>query len=129
MLVNIVRLKENHELVGIFAVNTIDDLFWLVDECTSPYDCEYTPLSNPGGIIWPTQGARKVEVIGEDDEGDDAPDTSNADAQFAFTDSWDEPVHYPTRKKAWKEIPDKRWFEVFEKQFKGDAVLARSAPK
>lgn len=52
----LVRLKADHErageIVGIFTVDSPDDLFWMVDECCSPIECEYRPLG-PGGIFWP----------------------------------------------------------------------------
>ena len=57
MSLYIVRLDDNvtdhkDELVGIFSASDIESLFWLVDECVSPTECEYAKLPD-GGIFWP----------------------------------------------------------------------------
>ena len=44
MNVYLVRLIEDQEIVGVFAAKNISNLFDLVDECVSPYDCEYAKL-------------------------------------------------------------------------------------
>ena len=54
----LVRMIENHEAVGIFAVDDIDDLVFWVDECTDPALCEYAEIGS-GSIIW-EGAARKV---------------------------------------------------------------------
>ena len=52
MTTYIVRAIENHDLVGIFsAPNENEHLFDLVDELTSPYNCEYAKFSL-GGIFF-----------------------------------------------------------------------------
>jgi hypothetical protein len=50
----------------------MEQLFWFVDDCCTPLDCEYR-LIGPGGIYWP--GLTGIEVprpdISPDDMGDD----------------------------------------------------------
>lgn len=57
-----VRLADSHEVVGIFVARSIDRLWWAVDECTSPQDCEYRKLGEGGVFVpgrtsaqWPTR--------------------------------------------------------------------------
>lgn len=47
----LVRLRENREAVGIFAVEDLDELMFWVDECTDPANCEYARIGS-GSIIW-----------------------------------------------------------------------------
>lgn len=47
----LVRLRENHEAVGFFAVEDLEDLAYWVDECTDVADCEYAEIGS-GSIIW-----------------------------------------------------------------------------
>jgi len=47
----IVRLKEDKQIVGVFAYPDEKELFWLVDEVTDPYGCEYVDFGY-GGIVW-----------------------------------------------------------------------------
>jgi len=58
----LVRLRRNKELVGIFSYPTKPELFDLIDQCTSPYDCEYIVL-HYGGIYWPDPGVGKIEAV------------------------------------------------------------------
>ena len=53
----IVRLKANHEFVGIFWAENEKQLFWLIDECTDPSACEYAELDIAGGLYSPKSGA------------------------------------------------------------------------
>lgn len=54
----LVRLRENGEAVGIFAVEDLDELMFWVDECTDPADCEYARIGS-GSVIW-EGAARRV---------------------------------------------------------------------
>lgn len=40
-----------HEIVGIFSARHENELFWLIDECTSPQDVEVAELAS-GGLYW-----------------------------------------------------------------------------
>ncbi len=60
----LVRLKdgdEEHarELVGIFVAETMEDLYWTVDEAASPCECECLELG-PGGIHWERYTEQRV---------------------------------------------------------------------
>lgn len=48
----IVRLKKDRQIVGFYACDDSYGLFNLVDEITSPYDCEYMWVKY-GGFHWP----------------------------------------------------------------------------
>lgn len=69
----LVRLTDTKDLVGIFWADRLSDLFWLVDECTDPYGCEYTRVK-PGGIYWGTYAVAVPIPVDDDGEplaGDD----------------------------------------------------------
>ena len=53
MTTALVRIKDDKQLVGIFTYQTeyVGELFNLVDQCTSPYGCEYIEI-NYGGVYW-----------------------------------------------------------------------------
>lgn len=54
----LVRMIENHEAVGFFAVEDLDDLLFWVDEVTDPAGCEYAEIGS-GSVIW-NDAARRV---------------------------------------------------------------------
>lgn len=47
----IVREIGTDQLVGFVEADSIHELFWLVDEATDPFGCEYKRITN-GGILW-----------------------------------------------------------------------------
>jgi len=47
----LVRTIDEHDIVGIFVADEMNDLLVAVDECTDPDDCEYIELP-VGGIMW-----------------------------------------------------------------------------
>jgi hypothetical protein len=47
----LVRTIDDHDIVGFFVADEMDDLLIAVDECTEPEDCEYVELP-AGGILW-----------------------------------------------------------------------------
>jgi hypothetical protein len=51
MATALVRIIGDRQIVGIFAYRDLEELFWLIDQATDPYQCEYFNLKN-GGIIW-----------------------------------------------------------------------------
>ena len=59
MNVYLVRLIEEQEIVGVFAAKNINNLYDLVDECVSPYECEYAKLPE-GGLCWLAPRSPKV---------------------------------------------------------------------
>lgn len=54
----LVRLRENHEAVGFFAVEDLEELAFWVDEVSDPSVCEYAEIGS-GSVIWEGK-ARKV---------------------------------------------------------------------
>lgn len=47
----LVRHASDHELVGIFVADDLNNLRFHIDECTDPDLCEYTVLPT-GGLLW-----------------------------------------------------------------------------
>lgn len=45
----LVRTIDEHDIVGFFVADEMEDLLIAVDECTDPADCEYVELP-VGGI-------------------------------------------------------------------------------
>ena len=98
----LVRLKPEHEpnpreIVGVFVIRRLADLFWAVDECTDPCSCEYTPLGS-GGILWLTSGADTVPPADKGDEGD----TDLAKGGPTPSEEWMEAFWGDTK---WKPVP------------------------
>lgn len=46
----LVRTFDTHDLVGIYSVETIRQLIFIIDECTDPEACEYTRQPFSGGV-------------------------------------------------------------------------------
>ena len=70
-----VRLSEGHQAVGIFWAESLYELFWAIDECWDPQECEIKKLK-AGGIMWKGKTDIQFEVetdIQFSDEGDDVP--------------------------------------------------------
>ena len=51
MATALVRHYDDRQIVGIFAYRDLEELFWLIDQASDPYKCEYFNLKN-GGVIW-----------------------------------------------------------------------------
>ena len=51
MTTALVRLIEGKNIVGMFVYRDPEDLFWLIDQATNPYECEFINLKY-GGLIW-----------------------------------------------------------------------------
>jgi hypothetical protein len=51
MATALVRMIEDKQIVGMFVYRDPQDLFWLVDQATNPYACEFVNLKY-GGLIW-----------------------------------------------------------------------------
>jgi hypothetical protein len=50
MLAYLVRTIDEHDIVGFFFADEMDDFLIAADECTGPADCEYAELP-AGGIL------------------------------------------------------------------------------
>lgn len=72
MATAIVRIKESKEIVGFYACEDSNALFNLVDQITSPYECEYMEVRN-GGFHWPEPDSAIIlsdEFLASDGEMD-----------------------------------------------------------
>lgn len=47
----LIRSKNTKYLIGIFTELNLKDLYWSVDECLDPNECEYAVVHH-GGIFW-----------------------------------------------------------------------------
>ncbi|MBJ7410140.1 MAG: hypothetical protein JHD15_07200 [Phenylobacterium sp.] len=78
----LVRLRENHEAVGFFAVEDLEELAFWVDEVCDPSVCEFAEIGS-GSIIWEGKARRvpdpdhdwdretrpMLDIVGEHDLG------------------------------------------------------------
>lgn len=91
----LVRIKEGKDIVGIFVCEGPKMLFDLVDECTSPVECEYTTLPS-GGIYWPGPAVEVPFLRLSSDE------LEHPGGEFDFTESWSRKLFDEAK---WKDIP------------------------
>jgi hypothetical protein len=95
----LVRLRDDHQLVGVFTCE-LGYLAWFVDECSDPPDCEYTPLPQ-GGIYW-SDRAQTVPIQTDTDTGEYTGQTS----EHEFTEEWNAVMcGYQMNLVVWKPIP------------------------
>jgi hypothetical protein len=87
----LVRLIQNHDIVGFFAAEEFEDLAMAVDECTDPGACEYVELP-PGGIMW-TSPAIPVPVDASDREDDEAGIEKLPWARAELSEMWRDVVY------------------------------------
>jgi hypothetical protein len=82
----LVRTIDEHDLVGFFVAEEMENLMIAVDECLDPADCEYAELP-AGGIMWTSPAIAVPVESGEDENGEDEiPDIPWAKANL--TDLW-----------------------------------------
>ena len=88
----LVRLKpsEQHarEIVGIFVAEDMEELYWMVDECAPPPDCECLVLGS-GAIYWERFTGHRVPRETEPDWETTPEDWSPLPDQASLTDTWD----------------------------------------
>lgn len=100
----LVRLIETHDLVGIYSVESIQQLIVLIDECTDPESCEYTRFRAPGGIMWGSP-AVSIPVERQPDADGSEPDPIPWEGA-SFTERWWNLVYGYDRSR-WKRFyPD-----------------------
>ena len=98
-----VRDVENGEFVGIFAVNNLSRLMFVVDECTDPGSCEYLTL--PEGGIMLESWAPSIPVVMDMDDEEEQP--ANPLDGASFSEGWWEKlfVFKQEKKRAkWKPV-------------------------
>jgi hypothetical protein len=99
----LVRLIDNHDLVGVFVANDLEQLALIVDECTDPGACEFQRMK-PGGLMWTSRAIPVPIELGEDYD-DTEPDPVPWDAA-SLTESWWDSF-YGFAKGKWRPIfPD-----------------------
>jgi hypothetical protein len=104
----LVRLIKNKELVGIFSYPTKPILFDLIDQCTSPYDCEYIVL-HCGGIYWPDRAGKIEKVdLSKDEEEPEGEVYDNA----IVCDYADSSIDHAKR---WEQFNSKKMMDYFYK--------------
>lgn len=92
-----VKLADNtnypDEIVGIYSVRSLRELWWFVDEVCNPHETVYAPLPS-GGFCWPSRGPKVADIyLFPDDESgecaatifDGEPEITES-LQFAFSD-------------------------------------------
>lgn len=105
----LVRIAEDHEIVGLFTAPNLEMLCEAIDECCDPQECEYIRLPSIGGLRLSAAGAPAVPDL-NDSETDPAPDWfAGADVSEAWED-----IFY-TEKKKWRPITR----ELFERWSRG----------
>jgi hypothetical protein len=80
----LVRTIDDHDIVGFFVADEMDDLLIAVDECTDPADCEYIELP-AGGIMWTSPAISVPLSPGKDDPDTDAEELPWANADLSET--------------------------------------------
>lgn len=94
MTAYLVRLKAEHEhhpreIVGFFVAETMRDLYWMVDECAPPPECECIEIGS-GGIYWEAFTGRQVPREAEPDWETLPKDWSPLPPGPALTDGWND---------------------------------------
>jgi hypothetical protein len=100
----VVRIIEDHDLVGIFVATNRFQLQMLVDECTDIDECDFAPLP-AGGIYWDVPA---VQIPVPEGEADDSPDIDPSAAptvpwsKLTASDSWFRALYEPIRR--WRPL-------------------------
>jgi hypothetical protein len=105
MAAYIVRTIDDHDIVGFFVADEMDDLLIAVDECTEPADCEYIELP-AGGIFWPSP-AIAVPLKPGDPEDDDSEAEELPWEGAHFSEPWWSVVYGHSDDKWTEFFPDK----------------------
>jgi hypothetical protein len=96
----LVRTIDEHDLVGFFVADEIEDLILAIDECLDPGDCEYAELPT-GGIMWASPAVTIPIDNGDEDKKEDEKHHipwTRAD----LTDLWWNVVH--SSEEEWTEL-------------------------
>lgn len=93
-----VRLHPNQpharEIVGIFVAPSLSHLFWMVDECCSPIECEYREIGS-GGLFWDNYTGQTVPRSDQPDWENLVDDWSPLPPSPTMTDGWDSAFAFP----------------------------------
>ena len=105
------KLGDGDEMVGFFVATDLVELFWTIDELTSPFSCEFKTVRN-GGVLWP--GLAKILSMDEEDEDCESetfnePSILSERLDMAISDH-----------RKWKSFPDN--FEYIYSPVNGELV-------
>jgi len=104
MCAYVVRIIDDHDLVGIFVATNRFQLQMFVDECTDIDECEFAPLP-AGGIYWDVPA---VQIPVPEGEADDGPNFDPSAAptvpwsKLTVSDSWFSALYEPIRR--WRPL-------------------------
>jgi hypothetical protein len=80
----LVRAIDEHDIVGFFVADEMEDLLISIDECLDASDCEYIELP-AGGIQWSSPAIAIPLNPGEDDHESEAETLPWAKAELSET--------------------------------------------
>ena len=100
----LVRLIQNHDIVGFFATDEFEDLAMAVDECTNAGACGYVEMP-PGGIMW-TSPAIPVPLDAGDRKDDEAEIQQLPWAKVELSEMWWDVVYGYTDEEWTRFDPD-----------------------
>lgn len=102
----LVRLIDNHDIVGFFFAEDHRDLVGAVDECTDADGCEYVRLP-VGGIMWMSPAiAVPMDPGPDDDENWELPELPFATATVSET--WFNLLYGHTKELRWTKFHNNR---------------------
>ena len=108
MATALVRHIDDRQIVGMFVYKEPEDLFWLVDQATNPYLCEFINLKY-GGIIWenetgPVISNEMQKAWDADDDGESIGNVEDEIFDGARLDSY-----------AFEQAIDSNWTKITKK--------------
>lgn len=108
MATALVRMIEDKQIVGMFVYKEPEDLFWLVDQSTNPYACEFINLKY-GGLIWkqnagPLISDKLKEAWNADDDGELLNEVGDETYDNASLDEY-----------AFEQAVDSKWIQITKK--------------
>jgi hypothetical protein len=111
--------EDGDEMVGFFVATDLVELFWTIDELTSPFSCEFKTVRN-GGVLWP--GSAKIlsrdEEIRRYEEDEDY-ESEPFDEPSALSERLDMAL---SDHRKWKSFPDN--FEYIYDHDTGELVTS-----
>jgi hypothetical protein len=103
----LVRTIDDHDIVGFFVAEEMEDLLITIDECLDAADCEYVELPS-GGILW-SSPAIAVPLDPGSDEDENANDGQRLPwARAELSETWWSVVYGYTDDEWTEFFPGKR---------------------
>lgn len=101
----LVRTIDDHDLVGFFYADEMDELLIIIDECLDPVDCEYIELP-AGGIYWESPAVPVPLEVKDGDIDPNEPEKGLPWACAELSESWFSAVDGQTDRKWIPFFPD-----------------------